>query len=97
MHVGVCRLILRLPDVHSLKDKRQVARSLSTRIRNKFNVSVAEVDDNDNWSRLTLGVCAVSNDSRHANQVLSSVVSFVEETRNDLELLDIETEIISGV
>ena len=97
MHVGVCRLILRLPDVHSLKDKRQVARSLSARIRNKFNVSVAEVDDNDNWSRLTLGVCAVSNDSRHANQVLSGVVSFVEETRSDLELLDIETEIISGV
>ena len=97
MHIGVCRLKTHLPESSSLKAKRQVARSLTTRLRNQFNVAVAEVDDNDLWQRLTLGVCCVSNDSAHANEMLSRVVNFVEEFRGDLELLDYETEIISGV
>ena len=97
MHVGVCRMMLYLPDSNSLKDKRQVARSLSARIRNKFNVAVAEVEDQDLWQRLTLAVCCVSTDSAHANEMVSKVVAFVEESRRDLELLDYQTEIISGV
>ena len=97
MHIGVCRLYLYLPAVQSLKAKRQVARSLTDRIRNQFNVSVAEVEDNDLWQRLTLGVSCVSNDSGHANGVLSRVVSFVESVRGELEVLDYDTEIISGV
>ena len=97
MHVGVCRLMLHLPETQSLKAKRQVARSITARIRNQFNVAVAEVEDNDLWQRLTLGVCCVSNDSSHANEVLSRVIAFVEETRSDLELLDYRIEIIPGV
>ncbi len=89
--------MLHLPDSGSLKDKRQVARSLSTRIRNKFNVAVAEVEDQDLWQRLTLAVCCVSTDPSHANEMISKVVEFVEESRRDLELLDYQTEIISGV
>ena len=86
-----------MPDAGSLKDKRQVSRSLTSRIQNQFNVSVAEVEDNDFRQRLTLGICCVSNDSAHANQVLSRVVSFIEDSRRDVELLDYELEIISGV
>jgi len=97
LHVGVCRLMAHLPESSNLKDKRQVSRSLTTRIRNQFNVSVAEVDDNDLWQRLTLGICCVSNDAAHANEMLSRVVSFVEAFRGDLVVLDYETEIISGV
>ena len=97
MHVGVCRIMLHLPDSSSLKDKRQVARSLSARIRNQFNVAVAEVEDQELWQRLTLAVCCVSTDPAHANEMISKVVSFVEESRRDLELLDFQTEIISGV
>ena len=97
MHVGVCRLMLYLPDAQNLKSKRQVARSLTARIRNQFNVAVAEVEDNDLWQRLTLAICCVSNEASHANEVISRVVSFVEEARGDLELLDYQTEIISGV
>ena len=97
MHLGVCRIMLRLPESGSLKDKRQVARSLSARIRNKFNVAVAEVEDQDLWQRLTLAVCCVSTDPAHANEMVSKVVAFVEESRRDLELLDYQTEIISGV
>ena len=97
MHIGVCRIMLHLPDSASLKDKRRVARSLSARIRNTFNVAVAEVADQELWQRLTLAVCCVSTDAAHANEIVSKVVAFVEESRRDLELLDFQTEIISGV
>ena len=96
MHVGICRLTTHLPESSNLKEKRQVARSLTARIRNQFNVAVAEVDDNDLWQRLTLGICCVSNDSAHANEMLARVVTFVEDFRSDLVLLDYETEVISG-
>ena len=86
-----------MPGSHSLKAKRQVARSVATRIRNQFNVTVAEADDNDLWQRLTLGICCLSNDTKHANEILSNIVAFVEKSRDDLELLDYETEIISGL
>ena len=97
MHVGVCRLMIHVPDASSLKEKRQVSRSLTDRIKNRFNVGVAEVEDNDFHQRLTLGISCVSNDSAHANEIISKVVSFVEESRRDVELLDYEIEIISGV
>ena len=97
MHIGVCRLMLYLPVAQSLKAKRQVVRSITTRVRNQFNVAVAEVEDNDLWQRLTLGICCVSNDSSHANEVLSKVIAFVEGARGDLELLDYNIEIIPGV
>ncbi len=97
MHIGVCRVSLYLPGVQSLKGKRQIARSINARIRNQFNVAVSEVEDQDLWQRLTLGICCVSNDSNHANQILANVVAFVEDQRRDLEVLDYETEIITGV
>ncbi len=96
MHVGVCRLMIRLPEAQSLKAKRGISRSLTSRIQNKFNVSVAEEADNL-WQRLTLVVCCVSNDSGHADRMLSNIVTFVEENQGDLDLLDYETEIISGI
>jgi uncharacterized protein YlxP (DUF503 family) len=96
VHIGVCRIMLHLPESASLKDKRQVFRSLSVRIRNTFNVAVAEVEDHALWQRLTLAVCCVSTDSAHANEMVSKVVEFIGESSRDLELLDYETEIISG-
>ena len=97
MHLGVCRIILHLPDSQSLKSKRQIARSLTARLRNQFNVAVSEDTEEQLWQRLELVVCAVSNEAGHANEMLSKVVSFVAETRPDLELLDYTTELISGV
>ena len=97
MNIGFCRLELFLPAARSLKDRRQVARSLTARIRDKFNVAVSEEGNDKRWQSLTLGVCVLSTDSAHANQILSRVVSFVEESRPDLELLDYGTEMIPGV
>jgi uncharacterized protein YlxP (DUF503 family) len=93
MVVGVCRLKLRLPESSSLKDKRQVVRSLTTRLRNKFNVAVAEVDSNDAWQIATIGITCVSNDARHAREMLDNAIEFVERTRLDAELLDSEIDV----
>ena len=63
----------------------------------RFNVSIAEVENNDQHQLLTLGVSCVSNDSRHANEILSHVVDYVHSLQGDAELLDYELEIITGV
>ena len=94
MNVAVGKVGLRIPENMSLKGKRQVLKSITSRIRNRFNVAVAEVDDNDNWRIATIGICCLSNDRRHSNQVISRVVNFIEKGRFEIELLDYEIEII---
>ena len=94
MHVGVCRIQVRLPENLSLKGKRRVVKSITARVGSKFNVSVAEVDDNDLWQLATIGISCVSNDKRHTNEVLSRVVSFITDSRFDIEILDYEIEIL---
>jgi uncharacterized protein YlxP (DUF503 family) len=94
MNVGVARVSLRLPENVSLKGKRQIIKSIISRVRNKFEVAVAEVDDNDNWYLATIGISAISNDKRHTNQVLSNVVEFIEKARFEVEMLDYSIEII---
>jgi len=94
MNVGVCRIELRLPENLSLKGKRQVLKSITTRIRNKFNVSVAEVDDQNLWQLATLGICCVSNNSRYTNEVLSKVMDFIVDSRFEVEILDYEIELL---
>ena len=94
MHVGVCHIRFRLPENLSLKGKRQVLKSIISRVGNKFNVSIAEVDDHDLWQLATIGISCVSNDKRHANEVLSKVVSFITDSRFEIEILDYQIEIL---
>ena len=94
MSVGVCRVKLRFPENLSLKGKRQILKSITTRLRNRFNVSIAEVDDQQLWQLATIGVCCVSNDSHYTNEVLSKVVDFIVNGHFDLEILDYEIEIL---
>lgn len=93
MKVGVCKLELRLPENQSLKGKRRVIKSIVTRLQNKYNISVAEVDNQDLWQLATLGITCVSNHRRHADETLSGVVKFVAQNYPDLELLSSEIEI----
>ena len=97
MTVGLCRVWLRLPENHSLKGKRQVLKSLVARLHNKFNVAVAEIDDNDRWQMASLGITCVSNDERHAHRVMASVIAFIQAERLDAELLDYRTEVMQGI
>jgi uncharacterized protein YlxP (DUF503 family) len=94
MNVGVCRVKLRFPENLTLKGKRQVLKSITTRIRSNFNVSVAEVDDNNLWQLATLGICCVSNNKQYTNGVLSRVVDFIINGRFEVEILDYEIEIL---
>jgi uncharacterized protein YlxP (DUF503 family) len=79
MVVGTVELIFQLPGNRSLKGKRQVSRSIAQRIRNRFNVSVAEVADLDRWQTLAIGVTCATNDSRHANEIMSKIVDYAED------------------
>jgi uncharacterized protein len=94
MNLGVCRIKIRLPENQSLKDKRKVLKSVISRVRNSYNVAIAEVDDQDTWQLATLGIACVSNDAQQNNKVLSKVVDFISQSRLDMEILDYEIEII---
>jgi uncharacterized protein YlxP (DUF503 family) len=78
MPVGLLTLEIYIPDSHSLKDKRQVLRSLKDRLRARFNVAVAELDHNDAWQRAQVGVVTVSNDPAHLEQSLQAVFNEAE-------------------
>ena len=95
MNVGTLRVRFRLPENGSLKGKRKVVKSISSRIGNKFNVSVAEVDDLDHWQAATLGIACVSNDGRHANEMLSKLMDYIDVIKGDAEVLSYEIEIIT--
>jgi hypothetical protein len=97
MNVGVCRIELRLAENLSLKGKRRVLKSVTTRVKSKFNVSVAEVDNQELWQLATLGICCVSNNGRHANEVLSKVVGFIADSRFDVEILNYEIEVLPAL
>ena len=97
MHVGTCIVKLRLAENDSLKGKRQVSKSIIERVKNKFNVSIAEIDDQDRWQTLTLGISCVSNSAPHANEILSKVVNFIENNRFDAELVDYQIEILNAL
>jgi uncharacterized protein len=94
MNIGILKIHLRIPENMDLKGKRQVLKSIIAQLRNKFNISAAEVGDNDLWQLATIAVCAVSNDQRFTNEVLSKAVNFVEGSKFDIEFLDYEIEII---
>lgn len=71
--IGVLTLELRLANSHSLKDKRQVVKGLKDRLRNKFNVAVAEIEYQEMWQRAAVAAVTVSSDHGHAERVLQAV------------------------
>lgn len=75
MPVGLLTLEIYIPEAHSLKDKRQVIRSLKERLRGKFNVAVAELEGQDSWQRCVIGVATLSNNAAHVEQSLRTVLS----------------------
>jgi len=95
MYVGVARITLELAENSSLKGKRMVVRSVVQRVRNRFNVAIAEVDTQDTWETITLGMTCVSNDPRHANEMVSKVIAFIESERLDAEVGAVELELIA--
>lgn len=92
MVVGICTVDIHFPESGSLKSKRQILKRIKDRIRNRFNVSLAEVDNNDLWQRTTLGVAAVANQGKFVNQVLSQVIERLQK-EGGVVVLDYSMEI----
>ena len=95
MVVGVSQITLHLPTCHSLKDKRQIVKSVLARVRHQFEVAIAEVDEQDRWQIAKIGVSCVSNSSQHAGEILEHVRRYIEETRPDVNVTNAETEIMN--
>ena len=92
MTVGIARITLFVPESHSLKEKRMVLRRVKDRVRNKFNVAIAEVDENDVWQRAVVGLALVGNDRRFVESALDEVVRFV---RDLAETTDVQRELLT--
>ncbi len=97
MNTGICKVKLHLRESQSLKDKRRIVKSIVSRLRNQYNVSIAEVDDQDLWQLATLGVTCVSNHNQHVDETLSKVMNFIVHNYPDLEVVNHEIEILRGL
>lgn len=84
---------LHLGEVDSLKGKRHALKGLKEKVKQRFNVSVAEVDHEDLWQRATLAVACVANDGRHANEVVSKAVDYIESLA-DGRVIDVRVEVL---
>ena len=95
MVVGICRLDLRISENNSLKGKRRILKRIIERVKNKFNVSIAEVGNNDLWQSSQIGFCVVGNDKRFINSALDKIIYFIEEinaaeiTKSDIEIINL--------
>ncbi len=92
MAIGALRIEMLLKDSSSLKDKRRILRSLKVRIKNKFNVSVAEIEDMNKWQKAVIGIAAVSNDRKHLSACLDNIMDFIED-ENKMTVLDYTQEV----
>ncbi len=94
MVVGVCHLDLLIAESNSLKGKRSILKRVIARVKNKFNVSIAEVGNHDLWQSAQLGFCIVGNDKRFINSSLDKVIHFIEEL-NSAEIVNSEIELLN--
>ena len=91
MKIASAQIRLYAPWVHSLKEKRMVVKSLTAKIRNRFNVSVAEVEAQDVHQTIVLGIACVSETASFADGVIDKVVAFIE-ANTEAEITDIRRE-----
>ena len=79
MFVCVARVTLDIPASGSLKAKRQIVRRVTDRVKAKFNVAVAEVEENDVWNRAVVALSVVGNERKHVNEMMQKIVHFMDD------------------
>ncbi len=94
MIIGSLIIQLHLPRAHSLKEKRSVVKSVVARLRNEFNISVAEVAKQDQWQIAVIGVVCVSSDSSYAREQLQAAVEWVYNNRPDVDVTHTEIDLL---
>jgi hypothetical protein len=92
MIVATCVIKLQLEDVASLKEKRQILKSVLARLKNQFNVAAAEVDCQDVWQTAVIGLAAVGNDSAYLHGLLEKAVDWIEIQRPDVPIAEYHIE-----
>lgn len=92
MIIGVASIKLYAPWVHSLKEKRMVVKSIITKVQNKFNVSITEVDEHDTHQTIIIGIACIAGTVALASSTIDKVIRFTEEN-TDAEILDIQRDI----
>ncbi|MCS6802093.1 MAG: DUF503 domain-containing protein [Chloroflexota bacterium] len=95
MIVGAAIVRLRLPAARSLKEKRQVVKSVVDRVKGRFNVSAAEVGEQEAWQLAEIGIACAASHQGHAEDILRTVVGYIEESRLDVEVLDVVSDVLT--
>ncbi len=94
MVVGVCKISFLIHESNSLKRKRQVLKSLIQKVKNRFNISIAEVEDNDLWQKGTIGFCMIGNNNKFVNSAVDRAINFIREL-NVIDMTDCSVELIN--
>jgi uncharacterized protein YlxP (DUF503 family) len=94
MNAAVCKIKIHLPDNHSLKEKRRIIKSVISRLRNQYNISIAEVEDQDLWQIATLGLSCVGNS--RIDETIASILKYIGQNYPAIEIIDHETEVMQG-
>lgn len=94
MPVAVAMVEIAIPFAHSLKDKRHVVKSIIARLRNRFNVSVAEMEYMDIWQRAVLGIACISNDGKFANGEIDKAIDYIESGEGEYQVINIDVQIL---
>lgn len=97
MVVGVARVVLHIPEAQSLKDKRQVVKSVLAQVQRRFQVAASEIERQDQWQIGVLGLACVSTDGAHADEILARAVNFIRGHAGGAEVLEYETEIVHAL
>lgn len=91
MIVGSCTIEIIIYESYSLKEKRHVIKSIIERLKSRFNISIAEVGENDKWQKSIIGFAAVSNSKKHADEVINKVINFIDnDDRVEISSMNIE-------
>lgn len=92
MIIAVAKVDLELTDIGSLKDKRAIVKPIVLKLMNKFSVHAAEVDQQDVHDAATIGIVLCANEQRHANEVLSKAIDWLEHHQFEAHVADVETQ-----
>lgn len=93
MIIGTSKVKIHTPWVHSLKEKRMVVKSICGKVRNKFNVSIAEIEDQDKHQMIVIGFVTVAGDTSQCDSIIDHVLNFIE-SNTEGEIIEIEREVI---
>ena len=93
MIIGRCLIRLRLFSPNSLKEKRRILKSLIERLKSRYNISIAEVGENDSWQIAEIGIAVVANKAVFADEVINKIVYFIDNF-DSVEIIDIDIEMI---